>query len=116
MGDLQTAGLVGRDGSLDWLCLPDFDSPACFAALLGDERHGSWALAPARGGPCTTRRYRPDTLMLESEWETPEGRVRVIDLMPPRGEAPDVVRVVEGLSGRVPMTTTRSRPSPGPTP
>jgi GH15 family glucan-1,4-alpha-glucosidase len=105
VGDLQTGALVGRDGSIDWLCLPDFDSPACFAALLGDERHGSWRLAPAPGGPCTTRRYRNDTLVLESEWETPEGRVRVIDFMPPRGEAPDVVRIVEGLSGRVAMVS-----------
>jgi GH15 family glucan-1,4-alpha-glucosidase len=105
IGDLQTAALVGRDGSVDWLCLPDFDSPACFAALLGDERNGSWRLGPASGGPCTTRRYRPDTLVLETEWETPEGRVRVIDFMPPRGEAPDMVRIVEGLSGRVTMST-----------
>jgi GH15 family glucan-1,4-alpha-glucosidase len=105
IGDLQTAALVGRDGSIDWLCLPRFDSPACFAALLGDDTAGRWLLAPAAGGECTRRRYRDDTLVLESEWETADGTVRVVDLMPPRGEAPDVVRVVEGVSGRVPMAT-----------
>lgn len=103
IGDLHTAALVGRDGSIDWLCLPRFDAPACFAALLGDEQAGSWRLAPSSGGMCTHRRYRGDSLILETEWETPEGSVRVIDAMPPRGEAADVVRVVEGISGRVPM-------------
>ena len=103
IGDLQTAALVGRDGSVDWLCLPRFDSPACFAALLDDDRAGRWLLAPAHGGACTRRRYRGDSLVLETEWETPEGTVRVVDLMPPRGEAPDVVRIVEGVSGRVSM-------------
>jgi GH15 family glucan-1,4-alpha-glucosidase len=105
IGDLQTAALVGRDGSIDWLCLPRFDSPACFAALLGDESNGRWLLAPTSGGPCTRRGYRGDSLVLESEWETPEGTVRVVDLMPPRGQAPDVVRIVEGVSGRVRMRT-----------
>ncbi|HEV7188297.1 MAG TPA: trehalase-like domain-containing protein, partial [Blastococcus sp.] len=105
IGDLQTAALVGRDGSIDWLCLPRFDSPACFAALLDDDRAGRWLLAPAAGGPCTSRRYRGDSLVLESEWVTDSGTVRVIDLMPPRGEAPDVVRIVEGVSGRVTMRT-----------
>jgi GH15 family glucan-1,4-alpha-glucosidase len=103
LGDLQTAALVGRDGSIDWLCLPHFDSPACFAALLGDEDNGHWRIAPAGGGTCTRRQYRGDTLVLETVWETPDGTVRVVDCMPPRGEAPDVVRVVEGVSGRVPM-------------
>src|SRR5689334_1542232 len=103
IGDLHTAALVGRDGSIDWLCLPRFDAPACFAALLGDEQAGFWRLAPACGGMCTRRRYRGDSLILESEWDTPEGSVRVIDTMPPRDEAAGVVRVVEGLSGRVPM-------------
>src|SRR4051812_2726466 len=105
IGDLQTAALVGRDGSIDWLSLPRFDSAACFAALLGDEDNGRWLLAPAAGGDCTSRRYRGDSLVLETTWETPDGTVRVLDLMPPRGEAADVVRVVEGLSGRVPMRT-----------
>ena len=103
LGDLQTAALVGRDGSIDWLCLPRFDSPACFAALLDDEDAGHWRLAPASGGIATRRRYRDDTLIVETEWDTPAGSVRVIDCMPPRGEAPDVVRVVEGLAGCVPM-------------
>jgi GH15 family glucan-1,4-alpha-glucosidase len=103
IGDLQTAAMIGRDGSVDWLCLPRFDSPACFAALLHDQRAGRWQLAPAAGGDCTRRRYRGDTLILESEWDTAEGSVRVIDFMPPRGEEPDLVRIVEGLSGRVPM-------------
>nr|BFF17610.1 hypothetical protein GCM10025730_11310 [Promicromonospora thailandica] len=105
VGDLQTAALVGRDGAVDWMCLPQFDSPACFAALLGDESHGSWRLGPAAGGECTRRRYRDGTLILETEWDLPEGQVRVIDLMPPRGDQADLVRVVEGISGRVPMTT-----------
>ncbi|TDD83600.1 glycoside hydrolase family 15 protein [Actinomadura darangshiensis] len=103
LGDTQTAALVGKDGSIDWLCLPRFDSPACFAALLGDEHAGFWRVAPAAGGLCTRRRYRGDTLILESEWETPDGTVRLIDFMPPRGEAADIVRIVEGVSGRVPM-------------
>jgi GH15 family glucan-1,4-alpha-glucosidase len=103
LSDLHTATLVGRDGSIDWLCLPDFDSAACFAALLGDETNGHWRLAPTDADVCTRRRYRPDTLILESEWDTPAGRVRVLDFMPPRGQAADVVRIVEGISGRVPM-------------
>ncbi|RZS87308.1 GH15 family glucan-1,4-alpha-glucosidase [Motilibacter rhizosphaerae] len=105
LGDLHTAALVGRDGSVDWLCLPRFDSPACFAALLGDEGHGRWLLAPAAGGTCTSWRYREDSLVLESEWRTDAGTVRVLDFMPPRGEAADVVRIVEGVSGRVRMRT-----------
>jgi GH15 family glucan-1,4-alpha-glucosidase len=103
IGDLQTAALVGRDGSIDWLCLPRFDSPACFAALLHDESAGRWLLAPASGGPATRRAYRGDTLVLDTEWDTPDGTVRITDCMPVRGEAADVVRVVEGLSGAVPM-------------
>ncbi|SEQ86938.1 Glucoamylase (glucan-1,4-alpha-glucosidase), GH15 family [Lentzea xinjiangensis] len=103
LGDLQTAALVDRRGSIDWLCLPRFDSPACFAALLDDAEAGRWLLAPANGEPCTRRRYRDDTLVLETEWETPDGTARVIDFMPPRGEAADVVRIVEGISGSVPM-------------
>ena len=105
IGDLQTAALVGRDGSIDWLCLPRFDSGACFAALLGDDEAGHWRLAPAGGRSCTRRRYRGDTLVLETEWETDGGTVRVVDFMPPRGEAPDVIRIVEGVSGRVRMHT-----------
>ncbi|MEQ0565519.1 glycoside hydrolase family 15 protein [Amycolatopsis sp. NEAU-NG30] len=103
LGDLHTAALLSRDGAIDWLCLPRFDSPACFAALLHDERAGTWRLAPAGGGPATRRAYRGDSLVLSSEWDTPDGTVRVLDFMPPRGEAADVVRIVEGVSGRVPM-------------
>ena len=103
IGDLHTAALVGRDGSVDWLCLPHFDSPASFAALVGGESAGRWLVAPAEGGPAVRRSYRGDTLILESEWDAAGGTVRVIDCMPPRGVAADVVRVVEGLSGAVPM-------------
>ena len=103
LGDLETAALVGRNGSIDWLCLPRFDSPACFAALLHDESAGHWRLAPAGAGDATRRGYRDDTLIMDTEWDTKGGSVRVTDFMPPRGEAPDVVRIVEGLSGRVAM-------------
>jgi GH15 family glucan-1,4-alpha-glucosidase len=103
IGDTCTVGLVGDDGSLDWLCLPRFDSPACFAALLGDESHGRWRLAPTAGGRAVGRRYRPDTLVLETEFETPEGAVRLIDFMPIHDQAIDVVRIVEGVRGHVPM-------------
>ncbi len=104
IGDLQTAALVGRDGSIDWLCLPRFDSASCFTALLGEPKHGRWLLAPATGVRASTRRYRPGTLVLETDLETTEGAVRVIDFMPRRGEGPpQVVRIVEGLHGRVPM-------------
>ncbi|MET9550364.1 glycoside hydrolase family 15 protein [Streptomyces sp. NPDC006627] len=114
IGDLNSGALVGRDGSVDWLCLPRFDSPACFAALLHDDSAGRWLLAPAAGGAATQRRYRDDTLVLESEWRTADGGVRVVDCMPLRGEAADVVRVVEGLSGRVPMRMDlRLRPDYG---
>ncbi|TXK40510.1 glycoside hydrolase family 15 protein [Nonomuraea sp. C10] len=105
IGDMQSAALVGRDGSIDWLCLPRFDSPACFAALLGNDRNGHWWLGPAGRRPADRRRYRPDTLILESEWDTPTGTVRVIDFMPPRDVNPDVVRIVEGVSGTVEMST-----------
>ena len=105
IGDLQTAALVSVSGSIDWLCFPRFDSGACFAALLGDDEHGRWTLAPAgEAGPWRAqRRYLPETLILETVWNTHEGTVRVLDFMPPRGVDPDVVRIVEGLRGRVPM-------------
>ncbi|MGX1269133.1 glycoside hydrolase family 15 protein [Streptomyces phaeoluteigriseus] len=108
IGDEQTAALVGMDGSIDWLCLPRFDSGACFARLLGDEGNGHWRVAPkgADGTYCTRRAYRPDTLVLDTEWETDEGAIRVTDLMPQRDAAPDVVRVVKGLSGRVTVRST----------
>jgi GH15 family glucan-1,4-alpha-glucosidase len=103
IGDLHTAALVARSGSIDWMCLPRFDSPSCFAALLDTPEAGRWLLAPAAGGACTRRRYRPGTLILETEWEGPDGSVRVTDFMPVRDEAVDLVRIVEGLSGRVSM-------------
>ncbi|SEF12353.1 glycoside hydrolase family 15 protein [Streptomyces sp. Ag109_O5-10] len=106
IGDEQTAALVGRDGSIDWLCLPRFDSAACFARLLGDEDHGHWRIAPGGATTCTRRGYRPDTLVLDTEWETADGTVRVTDLMPQREHAPDVVRIVEGVSGRVTVHST----------
>ena len=104
IGDTETVALVGNDGSIDWLCLPRFDSAACFAALLGDEKNGRWRIAPAADVKRVERRYRPGTLILETEFETAGGAVRVVDLMPLRDGFPDVVRVVEGLRGRVPMT------------
>ncbi|MEX5295276.1 glycoside hydrolase family 15 protein [Kocuria sp. CPCC 205268] len=105
IGDLHTAALVGRDGSVDWLCLPDFDSPACFAALLDTSEAGRWVLAPAGAARCTRRRYRPGTLVLETEWDVPGGSVRVVDFMPPRDGHCDVVRIVEGLTGSVEVRT-----------
>jgi GH15 family glucan-1,4-alpha-glucosidase len=103
VGDLQTVALVGRSGSVDWLCFPRFDSGSCFSALLGAADHGRWLIAPRDAGPATERRYREHTLILESEWQTATGRVRVIDFMPPRGANPDIVRIVEGLEGHVEM-------------
>ncbi|HSN98952.1 MAG TPA: glycoside hydrolase family 15 protein, partial [Candidatus Nanopelagicales bacterium] len=103
IGDTQSAALVGRDGSIDWMCLPRFDSDACFAALLGDERHGRWKIAPAQGIRSIERRYRPGTLILETTFHTDDGIVRVIDCMPPRRCDPDIVRIIEGVEGRVPM-------------
>ncbi|MER6715892.1 MULTISPECIES: glycoside hydrolase family 15 protein [unclassified Streptomyces] len=101
VGDEQTAALVGTDGSVDWLCLPRFDSAACFAKLLGDEDNGYWRIAPVGADRCTRRAYRRDTLVLDTDWETEQGAVRVTDLMPQRDRAPDLVRVVEGLDGEV---------------
>ncbi|GGY47635.1 glucoamylase [Streptomyces omiyaensis] len=108
IGDMQTAALVCRDGSVDWLCLPRFDSHAIFAGLLGTEEHGFWRVGPAGPAdadpaPADRRRYRGDSLVLESEWDTPRGTVRVTDFMPPRDGAPQLIRIVEGISGRVPM-------------
>ncbi|MFF7644091.1 glycoside hydrolase family 15 protein [Streptomyces canus] len=109
IGDMHSAALIGRDGSVDWLCLPRFDSPALFAALLGTPEHGRWRLAPtaafedADQPTASRRRYRPNSLVLESEWDTPDGTVRVIDFMPPREGPPRLIRIVEGVSGRVPM-------------
>jgi GH15 family glucan-1,4-alpha-glucosidase len=104
IGDMQSAALVGRNGAVDWLCLPRFDSASCFSALLGDDRHGRWLVAPAGEVLATSRRYRPGTLVLETDFETSEGAVRLIDFMPRRAQGPPrVMRIVEGLRGRVPM-------------
>jgi GH15 family glucan-1,4-alpha-glucosidase len=103
LGDTHTAALVGTNGSIDWLCLPRFDSGACFAALVGDQYNGRWLMAPAGPVRATTRAYRDETLVLDTDFETDEGAVRVTDCMPPRHERPEVVRVVTGLRGRVAM-------------
>jgi GH15 family glucan-1,4-alpha-glucosidase len=104
IGDMQAAALVGRDGTVDWLCLPRFDSASCFSALVGDEQHGRWLLGPAGEVRASARRYRPGTLVLETDFETADGTVRVIDFMPKRGDGPPrLMRIVEGLKGRVPM-------------
>ena len=128
VGDMQSAALIGRDGSVDWLCVPRFDSAACMAALLGDEGHGQWRISPAGAqgpagalgpagaqgpagvGPVSRRRYEGSTLILETEWRTADGTVRVIDFMPPRdcqtprvSDAPVLVRIVEGVQGAVEM-------------
>ena len=103
IGDLHTAALVGLDGSIDWLCLPRFDSPACFCSLLGDEDNGRWRIAPAATVRSATRRYRPGSLVLETEFQTDDGVARVVDCMPLRHDVPRVVRLVEGVRGSVAM-------------
>src|SRR5436190_16966778 len=103
LGDCQTAALVGRDGSIDWLCFPRFDSGACFAALLGTPEHGRWQIAPGGDVRAARRRYRDGTLILETEFTTDSGAVTLIDCMPPRDQAPDLVRIVEGKRGQVRM-------------
>ncbi|MER6526609.1 glycoside hydrolase family 15 protein [Streptomyces sp. NPDC001508] len=118
IGDMQTSALVCDDGRIDWLCLPRFDSPAVFAGLLGTEKHGTWQIAPASTTGCPSsgavaeRRYRGDSLVLESMWRTSAGSVRVLDFMPPRDGAPQVIRIVEGLHGEVEMVSAM-RPRPG---
>jgi len=103
LSDTQTGALVSRDGCVDWLCLPRFDSPACFASLLGEKKNGHWRFFPGEKIEKTQRRYRGETLILETEIETKSGAVRLIDFMPPRGENPDLIRIVEGLRGKVSM-------------
>jgi GH15 family glucan-1,4-alpha-glucosidase len=103
LGDLHTAALVSSTGSVDWLCLPRFDSPAAFAALLHDDRAGHWRLAPNGADTCAARRYVGSTLVLETDWETQEGSARVIDFMPPRSRTPHLIRIAVGLSGEVAM-------------
>jgi GH15 family glucan-1,4-alpha-glucosidase len=108
VGDMQSVALISTDGSVDWLCLPRFDSEACFAALLGTGHHGQWRIAPGTGAARATRRYAGDTLILETDWETPDGAVRVTDFMPPRenDEPPVLVRIVTGVRGTVDMNVT----------
>src|SRR5271166_609863 len=101
IGDCKTAALVGSDGSIDWLCWPRFDSAACFAALLGTPEHGRWLISPADPSARATRHYRDDTLILETDFETPDGAVTLIDFMPLRGEVSDVVRIVIGRRGQL---------------
>jgi GH15 family glucan-1,4-alpha-glucosidase len=103
IGDCETAALVARDGSIDWLCVPRFDSPACFAALLGTPEHGRWLISPATTVVATRRRYRPGTLVLETEFETDTGVVVLVDCMPVRAHTPHLIRVLEGKRGDVPM-------------
>jgi GH15 family glucan-1,4-alpha-glucosidase len=103
IGDTHAAALVGRDGSIDWAAFPRLDSAACFAALLGDRSNGRWSLAPRAAPTRVRRRYRPGTLVLETEVETEEGAVRLIDFMPVAGHAPDIVRIVEGIAGEIEM-------------
>ena len=101
IGDCQTAALVGRDGSIDWLCVPRFDSGACFAALVGGPEHGRWKIAPSGEVKAVRRQYRDDTLVLDTEFETADGVVGIIDFMPTRDQDPNLVRLVEGRRGRV---------------
>src|SRR6266536_2815413 len=103
VGDMQTAALIGTDGSVDWLCFPRFDSGACFAALLGDADNGRWLLAPVDEPRHVTRAYAGDTMILETVFQTGTGTVKLIDFMPPRGREPDLIRIVEGVNGRVRM-------------
>jgi GH15 family glucan-1,4-alpha-glucosidase len=103
IGDTHTAALVGNDGSIDWLCLPRFDSAACFAALLGGPEHGRWRLAPVGEHRAVDRRYRLDSLVLETDFATADGSFRVVDCMPVRADRPELFRRVEGLAGRVPV-------------
>ena len=103
IGDTHTVALVGTNGSIDWLCLPRFDAPACFASLLGTGEHGFWEVAPRDEVVRTRRGYRGPTLVLETEFETAHGAARLLDCMPPRGSHSRIVRVVEGVRGEVPM-------------
>jgi GH15 family glucan-1,4-alpha-glucosidase len=101
VGDLHTAALVSKRGSVDWLCLPRFDSPSCFTSLLGEPENGHWTLAPTDASATSTRRYIGDSLVLETTWVTATGSIQVIDFMPPLTPAPDMVRLVVGVSGEV---------------
>ena len=103
IGDCETAALVSREGSIDWLCWPRFDSEACFAALLGQPSNGRWLIRPTADPVVTRRRYRPDTLVLETTIETHDGAVTLVDFMQPRGRSSDLIRLVRGEHGTVAM-------------
>src|SRR5215475_2294663 len=105
IGDCESVALVGRNGSIDWLCWPRFDSDACFAALLGTSSNGRWRIAPQQAEPRITRRYRPNTLILETSFVTADGEAMLIDFMPLRGQASHLVRLVVGKRGTVAMRT-----------
>ena len=105
IGDCETAALVSKDGSIDWLCCPRFDSDACFAALLGNSKNGRWRIAPAQANARIRRRYRPATLILETTFTSADGEVTLIDFMPLREQASHIVRLVVGTRGSVAMTT-----------
>src|SRR5688500_14463962 len=105
IGDLETAALIGRDGSIDWLCWPRFDSDACFAALLGDLDNGRWLLCATDPSARVSRRYRPDTLILETHIETASGAALVLDFMPPRGLGSDLIRWIVGTRGELELRT-----------
>jgi GH15 family glucan-1,4-alpha-glucosidase len=103
VGDTHTAALVGINRSIDWMCLPRFDSDACFAAILGTDNNGCWRIAPGEVVQKVTHSYRKETLILETVFETKTGAVRLIDFMPPRESCPHLVRIVEGIRGEVVM-------------
>jgi GH15 family glucan-1,4-alpha-glucosidase len=105
IGNCETMALVARDGSIDWLCVPRFDSPACFAALLGDPSHGRWLIAPSGAVTGVTRQYRGDTLILETVFETADGAVSIIDCLARRAGVSDLLRIVRGRRGTVSMRT-----------
>jgi GH15 family glucan-1,4-alpha-glucosidase len=105
IGDCETAALVGRDGSVDWLCWPRFDSDACFAALLGTPEHGRWLIAPQEGTSRITRRYRPNTLILETRFENADGVATLVDFMPGSQSGSSIVRLIIGERGRIAMKT-----------
>src|SRR6195256_3145389 len=105
IGDCETAALVSREGSIDWLCWPRFDSAACFATLLGSTENGRWLIAPTDPSARITRRYRGSTLILETDFETADGMATLIDFMPPRDGTSNLVRLVVGRSGRVAFRT-----------
>ena len=105
IGNCETAALVGRDGSIDWLCLPRFDSAACFSSLLGGPEHGRWLIGPAEGDAEVARQYLDNTLILETVFKTPQGSVALIDFMYRRNGSSELVRIVTGLQGEVSMRT-----------